>query len=103
MARKKAIYRLVRASKQEIDNYLHKDVFSDKNFNDHLQKTSDELDIDPGTVRDAVESYIRNVSYLINAPSYYLKRIPIRGWLTLIVKNGHFRKFQNEEYESTNE
>lgn len=81
-------HKLKNYSREEGKAYLHKEVFSNPDFENHVNQVAVNLEVDESIVRDVLISYWTNIFYLINTVRKVKTKINVYGFFSLVVEKG---------------
>lgn len=74
--------------KDRADTYLKENVFDTADFDLHVERTANSLDLDKQIVRDVLISYWSNIFYLLNTVQKINLKINVYGFFSLVYMKG---------------
>lgn len=74
---------------EKLTEYLHKNVFSNTDFQSDVDKTAEALSIDRSVVEDVLKIYFSTISRLLNTAHRAQTKINIIGFLRIFIRKGN--------------
>lgn len=81
-------------NKSEIDDMLQSEVFSNAEFNNHIEEVSNNLGYDKELVSRVIRNYITNIVVVINTVRNFKRKINVYGFFSLTIGSGKSTKKQ---------